>query len=467
MSISVSNISAMRALPTTSFVASTVVNTVYVETVGDFFRFKAGSTVALQSNVVVASSDGLGQWTRMGIPNQTFQAALFWAVDPSNASSIASDENTGWSNVSLADARLRPLLTFGELNRRLIAYGATTGTVVVQIAVMSSDADIPLLSNLNGRSGTNRFVLVGDMTQFGGDYTTTAYADAVPAANTGYLLSAVGIGGGGNLGKLVTNAAQTKFAFILQAISANQALITQPHSFDPVTRAGATTGVAFTVGETLRVWSLPSLSQYPFPGGRSAQIPSIWKCQVLRSTLSTSQVDASFALVSCDLQGQFWVGGVGTVTGSCFQGSDSAWYGEQANLRNCGTRTNDLNVGGNISITNNLTLSGANSALNISAETNVQMLPNASIGLFVVGSVGSYGINMGHGGQFNCFGNNAIFGNSDSNVLTLGTQCKATIDVANFFATSVTAAINVHGINYALASVPIVDAANGCGCFDL
>lgn len=396
-----------------------------------------------------------------------WRAGLFWAVDPSNVSGVASDGNAGWA-ATLAEARTRPLLTFGELNARYAAQGSSV-VLPAQCALMSDDPSTTLLSNIKGKNGTNRFTIIGDLTQVGSNYTVTAYADAVPSANTGYLLSATGLGGAGNLGKLVTNQAQTKFAFILAATTADQVLITQPHSYDPTTRAGATTGVTFAVSETICVWSLPSLSQYPFVGG--SQVPAIWKCIVKRSALVESQfADSAATIVASSLEGLLVKGGnSGVLTGCCIQNGDLAWYdGGGVGLRNCGTRLSDINLlAGDYTLTNNLTISGSGSTFIVGAAGNAELFSGASIGIF--NSVGSAvpGIQLGHGGQLNCYGSNAIFGAANTFAVEVLTQSKASVDKANCFATGGTAAINVHGISYAFADVPIWDPNNDCGVFDL
>ena len=112
MSLSVANVSAMRALQTSSFVDSSVVNTVYVASQDDFYRYVPGSTLTAADGLVYTSSDGLGQWTRMLIPSRKWTTQTTWSIDESNSTSRASDENTGADDA-------HPLLSCDELARRL------------------------------------------------------------------------------------------------------------------------------------------------------------------------------------------------------------------------------------------------------------------------------------------------------------------------------------------------------------
>jgi hypothetical protein len=331
---------------------------------------------------------------------------------------------------------------------------------------MSSDTATEILTNLIGKSGTDRPVIVGDLTQVGSDYTATSYAAAVPASNAGYHLVAPGLGAAGNVGKLVTNAAQSKFAFILSGDGANDAMITQPHSYDPTTRTGATTGVSFTAGETERVWSLPSLSQWPYSG--MAQVPGVWKCTIKRSTLNQAQFgDSAVTIVASSLDGILARGGNnGTFTGCVVQGSaDIALYGGGGmTLRNCGTIVKDIDLfDGDYIISNSLIITGSGSTLVIGAGATVEAFASlAQFGIFNSGTAGAPGIQLGHGGRLACYGNNPIFGATDYDVLQVGEQCAATIDVTVSYATTTFAGgkpINVKGTRYNYADVPITNTA--------
>jgi lysophospholipase L1-like esterase len=58
----------MQAAATSSF-STLVANTCFVDSLNDFFQFKAGSTTPTRANVIVPSADGQGKWHRMWIPS--------------------------------------------------------------------------------------------------------------------------------------------------------------------------------------------------------------------------------------------------------------------------------------------------------------------------------------------------------------------------------------------------------------
>lgn len=244
-------------------------------------------------------TDG-AQWLSTDTVNQQAQQALFWAVDPANVSGVASDENTG-SGTSLANAKLHPLRTFQELNRR--NFGRN-GTNQVQVTLMSSDTNTPIMNNFAGANGSDQVAIIGDMTQLGPDFVLTFYLPANPASNIPFNMAAPGLGAVGNLGKLVTNAAQTKWSTIVAVDGANGVTLSEPHNYNPLTFAGPTGGVAFTAGETVRVWNRPLLTQWPFPGDSS--YPTVWHCRISGTFGDfdlTQFGNSSPQIVSCTLEG--------------------------------------------------------------------------------------------------------------------------------------------------------------------
>lgn len=93
MSLRVTNVSALQAIPTSGY-DPTIVQTAYVTSVGDWFSFSAGTSMTPASSVVVNSSDGLGQWSRMGVTNQTFISAAYGNVTAADAT-LANVSVTG------------------------------------------------------------------------------------------------------------------------------------------------------------------------------------------------------------------------------------------------------------------------------------------------------------------------------------------------------------------------------------
>jgi len=248
----------------------------YVESVGDSFMLVPATGLSEIPNVLVDAPDGR-QWTRQGIPNQIFLAAPFFAIDPVGG----NDENACWG-ASLAAADAVPCKTLAEVNRRLIGSDIST-TVVFHLLADVPPTDSTVMTNVKSEHGTGYPIFVGKKTQVGGDYSVSAYATHVPASNTGFLLSAPGIGASGNVGHLISNAAEDKWAFIQSAPTSDQVRLTQPNTWNAVAFFGGFTA-NFTVGETVRVWTLPVLQQFPWTA--NVQYPAIDQVEV-RGVFST------------------------------------------------------------------------------------------------------------------------------------------------------------------------------------
>lgn len=229
----------------------------WVPTVGDWFVLGPGGGTPV-ANVLVNAFDTGRQWSRQSVPNQTFIAAAFWAIDPVGG----SDEAQCWG-ASLAAADAVACRSLREVNRRLVGSDIS-GTVFFHLLADTAVSDSTVMSNVQSLHGTGLPIFLGKKAQVGSDYTVSAYAAAVPASNTGYLLSATGIGAGANVGHLISNAAENKWAFVQSNPTGNQVRLTQPNNFDLPTFGGGFAAV-FTVGETVRVWTLPLLRQWPWP----------------------------------------------------------------------------------------------------------------------------------------------------------------------------------------------------------
>ncbi len=255
----------MRATAASGF-ADTVANTFYVDTVGDFFKFKAGSTATPVANVVVPSSDGLGQFHRMGIPNQTFLSASFWSLDPANSTGRASDENAGWG-VTQAAADLVPLLTMAELKRRT-AGARYAGTVVFHQMSAATTGETLDISTVDGNGYP---VWVGTKSQVypsSGTVALTTYTAANPAGNAGVQISLTSLPtsftASGLVGMFIESADGTRIARVLKDLGTKTARITTPCNPD-IVNASIGTAQVFTNGEQVRFVTFSRLPCAPFP----------------------------------------------------------------------------------------------------------------------------------------------------------------------------------------------------------
>lgn len=268
MSVRVANVSAMRATSTT-LLSSTVSNTVFIDSLDDYFRYVPGVTQTPESGVVYTSSDGLGQWVRMFIPSTKWRSQALWSIDESNSTGLASDENTG-----LDDSH--PLLTIDEWVRR-IGTGKLTASMQVRWLSNTTRTSVNLDAITMGQSTT---ATVPTVTFFGvptvirsGTLTGAAAGGVTPwtvsdsslttswAASTGLSTSSGS--------RLIRKSDKSKHAFLAYESVAKTAA-TSPHTAysatnpDPVFSGGSAT---FANGEAYEVVTLPTFPDVTVPSG--------------------------------------------------------------------------------------------------------------------------------------------------------------------------------------------------------
>ncbi len=117
----------------------------WVDSVGDWFVLGPAEATA-QPEVVVPASDGR-QWVRQFIPNPKWQKQNTWSVDESNATGLASDENT------CADDT-HPCLTIDEFVRRM---GHVVLTQAVAVRWLSDTTHYSI--DLSAITGSNQAAL--------------------------------------------------------------------------------------------------------------------------------------------------------------------------------------------------------------------------------------------------------------------------------------------------------------------
>jgi len=346
MSVSVSNIAAMQAVQTVFFQASaTTVQTVFVETVGDFFRFQRGGTATVVANQVVASLDGQGQWHRMGIPNQMYLAAKFWAISETSG----SDESRGWGSTQ-AEADLVPIKTMAELDCRLSGcLSLPSGWTCHQLSNIT--VGLPLK---NARSSEASLT-----PQWVGTRTTvftsagTTYTAENAAANTGPTLAIstlpVSWTASGYVGKLVVSGDGLRCAWALKDNGSKTARLTAP--CNPVAATGSVgTEQAFVNGETVNVVDLSALPCWPFREDMAGAIVSdvaITTASVTRTLVlfgaSTSLIRSSLTTFKADARP-----GVLVAFGSVLFGSGFL-FGADYSTAFCGALNASLGVSGRAS----------------------------------------------------------------------------------------------------------------------
>lgn len=400
------------------------------------------------------------------LPGQgsAYLSAPFWSIDSVNG----SDSAAGYGS-TLSEARSRPIKTLRELDRRML------GSDISSVVVFSIENDIPpsdstVLKNLRSFHGTGLPIFIGKKRQIGNDYTVTAYAGAVPAANTGYLLSAVGLGAAGNLGKLVSNASETCWAFIQDNPGADQVRLTNVNDFNQVTFTGGFSA-SFSVGDTVRVWNLPVLQQYPF--GTEVQFPAIDTCHIkggFSTGLSdTTNLGASSPLIAHSIiDGVSFQGGVqGVISGCLFSlTASSVSAASSTTYIGCGVRgTNLLMTGGVPLLSANTDFQNARLSLSdhclaffndptasLSAFSVPAAIPNGSI---VFCNAGASLNVFNSSSQYYGSGNTAkiyVAGKGSSGAIAKSTTTVVTTDPSP---------ITLAGAGHVVADIPISDAITG------
>jgi len=261
VSVRVANISAARAIATSQYSAD-VDHAVYVDTYGDYFRFRHGGTLTPVDGVVFATNDGLGQLERMGVPNRVFHAAQFWAIDPVGG----SDENKGWGATQAA-AEAVPLKTMAELDRRLASHPGYTTTPLFSIMCDIPLSDARVMANVRTAPTSSAFpMFAGKIGAPLATGTMAGYTAKNVGAGTGqtYLMNLTSAAS--YVGKMVIDSDST-YAFVLGAASANVAQISTPmyEQHGPVVpSANPAEPGDFVNGKSFGVYDLYRLPAYPF-----------------------------------------------------------------------------------------------------------------------------------------------------------------------------------------------------------
>lgn len=431
---------------------------VFYPTTGKGYRAIAAGTGNLPTNTAfwvidmerIASAVGTSLWSRIGIPNRDFLAANFWAVG-----SAGDDEAVGWGTTQVA-ADAVPLRTEAELNRRLVGarYGDPGHATFPIFHILDSVTDHTVLTNVQTTNGNAFPVMLGKLPTPTFSGIVTAYAAAVPAANTGFLLSATGLGAGGNLGLMVQNAAGTKTAFIVANPTGNQVRVTEPRSSDPV---AGTQGVrvAFTVGETINVYTLLTIPQYPF--GSNGLFFGVGNLE-MQGHIVTGVFDqatlgsSSPFIMNCKFNGIVLQGGSEGVIGNVlFANHESILRHGSWELHGGGIYNAQLDLFGGIyetwesaTVQNGLIAATLRAEMSLDNDTGLFDNPSAPLHCFSVASLRASGTVFGTG-------NTGLILNAVS-----GSSCslpKATCTVV----TSAVHPISLAGVSYDYADIPISD----------
>lgn len=204
MSQRVSDITALKAIPTSGFI-EVITYTTYVDSVDDFFLFRLGHTLPT-SSLVYDSADGYGQWLAMSIhagttPSGSGDAltsqplSQFAATTSAQLRGVISDETgTGVAVFATSPTLVTPTLgvaTATTVNKVAITAPATSATLTIADgATLTVSANATVSGTHSGTSsGTNTgdvantAVTTGKLSQFAA--TTSAELAGVISDETG------------------------------------------------------------------------------------------------------------------------------------------------------------------------------------------------------------------------------------------------------------------------------------------
>ncbi len=428
--------------------------------VQDFFILKYGENLSPDGKVVVNSptflADG-AQWVRMLIHNQANEQRGFWCIDPQNTTGVAHDENSGWG-LTQALARLNPLRTIEELDRRMVGVIINSEVIFEQYSSFTGPQN-GQLTNIRTKNGDGFPIWSGFKTAI---YTgvLTAVSAENPAANTRTMLTAVGLGAA-HVGKFIMNAAGTKSAFVQKDMGGGQVGVTLPTlgRATPYTQGQAT----FTVGETVSVFTLPTLFNWPFP--ESVLYPAMTWVEWHSGFASDEMAGSHPSIFGVRVNNLTCTGPSGFFDGCLFAASGFLTAPGNLALQNCGILNGFLtvlsgliNIGhntldiqnGTLMLSGGAVLTGGTVTTGIGAFDCTGAAPGTGLGALV--------IQRGVGGRIQLAPTGHIYGSGNTGYLVVaavGTQSTVP-DGANCTATTTAAKpLFVEGVEYDYADIPI------------
>lgn len=229
--------------------------------IDDFFYLSRASTATADGiTILTVAGGGGGRWIRMRIPSQLALAQTAWFVDPANASTTASDENTGVDGT-------HQLRTRSEMFRRLGGQKLTVDAVcTIADNLQGTDTERPSFtgSQLTGTGtmkylGVRRVVFTGTITsvttRVGSTGThTSMVVNGLPSTWTAgdSVTSFVGLMVEGTSG--ASNGVEAR---VNLDEGGKQAWLSTP-------LATTTLEATFTAGDSIRIYDVPSLGTNEF-----------------------------------------------------------------------------------------------------------------------------------------------------------------------------------------------------------
>jgi len=444
-----------------------------VLSVGDWFYLVRGQGLTADGITVVNSGSEVGaQWVRANIPSQIWLAsatvAKFWVIDPVGG----NDENRG-CGATLAAARLVPLKTQAELNRRF--SGAVNIAPTIEIAGNIPNADDIGFPNLVTKTRDVLPLVQGRIDPVGGPVNPpifsgaiTGYVTANPATNTPFQMTIASLPvswtASGLLGLMVQKADGTKTSHVLADLGAKTARIMQPRTSTGTGAAGVTTD--FVVGETVNVYRLFSIPQWPY--GQNVLFPKAGNLEIkgLRASggIAQNNLAGSNPTVSnCKLSGVGWQGGQQGLLGQVLCSGQNSFSG-----------FSELTIQG-VAVVGGITIFGGNSAADVLDGTlqvdgatarvdlfDQTLLSVASGGILAVFDCATFAFDMATLSSLWSRGGGMYGAGNTSTLMSIDAGSRCRMSAASTAATT-GAQINLAGAALAFAAIPVIDVPNQCG----
>jgi hypothetical protein len=444
-------------------------NNALLASVGAPYELKFGQNLTPVDLVVVNAFNFAttgGQWVRMNIQNPQWLAAPFWDIDPVNG----IDEATGWG-VTQAAARLAPLKSQAELNRRLVGAFNIAPTIEIEGNIPNSDDGG--LPNLQTKTRDALPLIFGRIDPVGGTVNPpifsgviTGYVTAVPATNTPFQMTIAGLPvswtASGLLGLMIQKDNGTKTSWVLADLGAKTARISEPRSSTGTGSAGAATN--FVVGETVNVYSLFTIPNWPYGGQVLFPKAGNLEIQGKRANGSSAQtvLGGSGPLISnCKLNNVIWQGGSQATFGNVYcPGPNSISGMSQLALQGLVTQgilqLSDCSVQSTDGTTS---VDGAAARINLSTRTLMVVKTPALVSIF-----GSADVAIDCSGQGAFWSVGAtVYGAGNSNFIMTVDQGSRCAFPAGTAATSLAHPFSMGTAFFDYADLPVANLTEQCG----
>lgn len=238
----------------------------WVKSVGDWFTLSPTTGAAADGATVITAADGR-QWVRQFIPNPKWRIQATWSIDESNATGLASDENT-----CADDAH--PCLTIDEFVRRMQKQ-PVTGTIVVRWLSDTTHVQVNLSAMAPGHTplplpegypaivfmGVPTVLRTGTLT----GATTAPWTVSDSTLTTSWAASGLLSSSSGT--RMIRKTDKTKHAFLAYENVAKTAQTSPANGFteDPVWFPAGTPSATFSAGDAYEVLSLPKFPRVTPP----------------------------------------------------------------------------------------------------------------------------------------------------------------------------------------------------------